>query len=71
MAETHVDLERLAIRETTHVALGEEAVGEERQEDKLGKSEELVAGEDETGPAEGRETLAMSRPVSDLQQEGP
>ncbi len=48
---TNIDLDGIALGEAPHVALGEEAVGEQREEDEFGERQELVSREDEARPA--------------------
>ena len=43
-----------------HVAIGEKAIGEEREEDEFGEGEEFVAGEGEAGAAvTGSQLISM------------
>ena len=46
---TNIDGINVRLMERVHMAFGEETVGEEREKHKLGESEELIAGESETG----------------------
>jgi hypothetical protein len=50
---TNIDGVDVGLVERVHVALGEESVGKERQQDELGEGEELIAGEGEAGASAG------------------
>jgi hypothetical protein len=54
---THIDRHCISFCETTHLTLGEEAIGEERKKHKLGQSQKLVSGKRKAG-APGRNTSA-------------
>ena len=47
----YVDGVDIAFVVAVHVPVGEEAVGEEREEDEFGEGEEFIAGEGEAGAA--------------------
>jgi hypothetical protein len=51
---TNIDGVDVGLMERVHVAFGEEPVGEERQQDKLGEGEELIAGESEASASAER-----------------
>lgn len=50
---TNIDGVDVGLVERVHVAFGEEPVGKERQQDELGESEELIAGESEASASAG------------------
>lgn len=49
----YVDWVDISIVVAVHVAIGKEAVGEERKENKLRECEQLIAGECEAGATRG------------------
>lgn len=51
---TNIDGVDVGLVERVQMALWEETVGEERQQDELGEGEELIAGEGEAGAPVGR-----------------